>query len=231
MMIIMMIVATGLIVSSGNDSTSAEAVGGSETRANSIQGQILDDIRPEQNAKITTLPNIVRQETVLAVSHWAVGDREYVCIITVVTNKGDSTKIRLLTFYEKKQNRLISRYSYATTDWFLSLYPLRDVNGNLLAIWGGGSAYHFVIFSVISGELKVTLRDGSYSMPEIVDFDNDGEYEILITNGKLLVDAKSKTIISRPESATLYRWNGRFYQPAWTGPWEARLRRGGEGRP
>lgn len=171
-----------------------------------------------------TLSKILGEENILVMNYWDVNDKTILCIVTLNKIKIEDTSFlnRRLNFYKKMGDKFKKIYEFNPGDIFLSMYPLSD-NGNLVTVWVTGSAYRFYIFSFIDERIKLVLDEGSKAMPEIVDIDNDGEDEILITEGAFLTDYKTKKIISRPESTRIYKWEGKSYKLIKTVPWKNRL--------
>jgi hypothetical protein len=172
----------------------------------------------------TSLEKITEEKNILALFEWGFDQRRYVCIVTSQKRyKPDSIPERAISFYKNENKKLIEKYSYKTYDWFSSLFPIQQEHGNLFTIWGGGSAYHFVVFSMSDNEVKIVLQIGAKQFPEFIDFDNDGEMEIVITEGELAKDYRTNQILSLPESARLFKWNGNSYDAVKSSNWENRL--------
>lgn len=178
----------------------------------------------ERESEEITLSTIIKSESVLAMNYWDVDDITLLCLITLHSVKVDDNTYpdRRLTFYKKIGDKFNKLYQFKPGDYFLSMYPTSD-NGNLVTVWVTGSAYRFYIFSFIDKEIKLVLDEGSKLMPEIVDIDNNGEDEILISSGNYLIDAKTKKVLSYPESTRIYKWNGKSYALIKTVPWKTRL--------
>lgn len=184
-----------------------------------------------------TLPMILEKGLVLAMSSWSFIEEEklmrFFCIVTFYQNHIDHETLpgRKLSFYKEKDTKLIKKYEFETGDSFLAMYPLSVTNGNLLTIWGSGSAYHFDVFSFKDNEIKIVLEAGSKALPEIVDLDNDGEYEILIwRNFEPLKNKENKKDgffetkrLYKWKTADIYKWDGKAYRLIRTVPWASRL--------
>jgi len=194
-----------------------------DVQKSSVRRQILDQVQKESITNSTTLPQVTSHSRLVATNDWSLNDRTYLCVVTQLLEQTNSLGNRRLEFYERAKDKLQLKYSFETGDWFLSVYPLKDVDGNLMTIWGGGSAYHIVIFSEIGEDVKIVLRTGSYFMPEIADVDNDGEYELIVSEGKNIISVDHKQIVL-PESATVLKWVGKRYTRIWAGPWADRLK-------
>lgn len=172
----------------------------------------------------TTLSNVLEDGNILAMNYWDAEDESLLCIVSLHTIKIENTSFpdRRLNFYKKIGDKLKKIYEFKPGDIFLSMYPLSD-NGNLATVWVTGSAYRFYIFSFIDNGIKLVLDEGSKAMPEVVDIDNDGEDEILITEGAFLIEKDTKKIISRPKSVRVYKWDSKSYKLIKTVPWENRF--------
>lgn len=181
--------------------------------------------RAENIKESTTLFEIFEKNTILAMNYWNINDETFLCLVTFHTRKEENINIpyRRLTFYKKINKNFIKIHEFETADNFLSMYFLSDYNGNLMTIWISGSAYHFYVFSLIDKKIKLVLESGSKLTPEIVDIDNDGKYEILVTDGAFLIDSDTKKVISYPESTNIYKWDGKSYKLIQIVHWKNRL--------
>lgn len=179
----------------------------------------------ENEGKEISLSTILKKENVVAMNYWDINDATFLCTVTLHSVKVDNNTYpdRKLTFYKKMGAKFKETYQFKPGDFFLSMYPISD-SGNLITVWVTGSAYRFYIFSLVNNEIKLVLDEGSKLMPEIVDIDNDGEDEILISSGAFLVDAMTKEVISKPESTRVYKWNGKSYKIIKTVPWKDRFK-------
>ena len=185
----------------------------------------------EENSQETFLPKILGKETVLAMNEWNFLEgeklKEFLCVVTSYRKsfEGGTLPGRKLSFYKKIDDKLIKKYKYETGDSFLTMYPLSEINGNLLTIWGGGSAYHFNVFSLKDNEIRIVLEAGSKALPEIADIDNDGEYEILIWAGNFeVLKTKENTELSFFEKKRIFKWQtADIYKLIKTVPWENRF--------
>ena len=188
-------------------------------QATSTYSSLFGNLREEKTIKETTLADIMQKETILAMSNWDLDKKEYLCIVTYCQIKIQDKLVpnRKLGLFERNGDRLIKKYEYETGDWFLSLYPLKDSAGNLLTIWGGGVAYHFLIFSMVENKVHVVLEDGSYFLPDIIDIDGDGEQEILVTIGKFTTTRANQII--PPEGRRIYKWSEKEYILIGILPW------------
>ena len=181
--------------------------------------------RALQKPQETTFLSIATEESVIAMNNWDLIKKEFTCIVTALKAKAQHSRIPTfqLSFYENSKNKLVKKYVYETMASFLSLYPLGEAGGNLVTIWIGGSGYQFVVFSISEGEIKIVFDDGSSSMPEFIDIDNDGDYEILITQGAFRINYKTKEVITLPEARDVYKWNGDTYVKIKSIPWQNKL--------
>jgi hypothetical protein len=177
--------------------------------------------RSVQGTEETTFQKVVGKENVIAIGRWNLIKKEYSCIVTLQKSQtqGYSIPNFQLSFYEKVKDKLVKKYIYETMASFLCSYPLADAGGNLVTIWVGGSGLQFLVFSNRDHEVQIVFDDGSKSMPEIVDIDNDGQYELLITKGDFLINYKTKEVISLPEGRDVYKWNGNTYVKIGFIPW------------
>jgi hypothetical protein len=175
--------------------------------------------------KSTILIRMLEKNKILAMNYWDTKDVTLLCVVTSHTRKIKNTSYmeRRLNIYEKNENNFSSIYEFAPGDSFLSMYPISE-NGNLMTIWVSGSAYRIYIFSLEDKKIKTVLEEGSKLMPEILDIDNDGSDEILITEGDYLIDNKSKEIISLPQATKIYKWIDNSYKLQKTVPWRNRLK-------
>ncbi|MBI4685851.1 MAG: hypothetical protein HY755_11725 [Nitrospirae bacterium] len=187
----------------------------------STQGECKEQVLGEE----TTLLKIFNKETILAMGYWDFITEEYLCIVALHTEKHEDELINFkkLSVYKKIGDNLKKIYEYKTGNNFIGMYPLADANGDLVTIWVGGTAYHFNIFSLVDSEIKMVFEDGSKQLPEIVDIDNDGKDEILITQGSFLMNRDTKKLFRYPEETRIYRKEGDSYKLIKTVPWENRL--------
>ena len=72
-------------------------------------------------------------------------------------------------------------FTYRTMDGFLGAIPLRSDQDDLLSVWSGGSAYHFVVFGMKGDQIAELLNSGAKMLPEIVySRDQSGNLQPLI---------------------------------------------------
>lgn len=109
--------------------------------------------------------------------------------------------------------------TYKTTDGFVTGFILE--NNKYITIWETGSALKIVIFLIKETSVLNILTVSSYSPPEIIDVDNDGEFELVFWEGKFMTSGKQ--IIERPKQAKIYKFNGSKYVNIETRPWESRF--------
>jgi hypothetical protein len=89
-----------------------------------------------------------------------------------------------------------------------------------MTVWVSGSAFHINIFALVGKEIKLVLKEGSKSVPEVADVDNDGLSEILVSTGSVMVPNSNKV---EPEITRIYKWDGKLYKLIKTVPWKKRL--------
>jgi hypothetical protein len=172
----------------------------------------------------TILIRTLEKNKILAMNYWDIKDVTLLCVVTSHTRKIKNTFYmeRRLNIYEKNEDNISSIYEFAPGDSFLSMYPISE-DGNLMTIWVSGSAYRIYIFSLEDKKIKTVLEEGSKLMPEILDIDNDGSDEILITEGNFLINKDSKEIISLPEKTRIYKWVEKSYKLIETVSWKERV--------
>lgn len=172
------------------------------------------------------LSKILRDESLEAMTHWTFGDDSFLVVVASYVKKVEESKLtgRKLVFYKKQGLSFVKAFEHdALMDHFVGMIPLGDSGKNLMTIWTGGSSYHFNVFSVVNGKVIPVLEAGSHNYPEFADIDNDGQTEILISEGALLVDAKENKVLSFPDRTNVYKWDGKTYTLIKTVPWKMRL--------
>lgn len=177
-------------------------------------------------AKETPLTKILSDASIEATTYWNFDDDTFLVVVSSYVKKLEDAKLtgRKLTVYKKQNTGFIKAFEHdAGPDSFVGMFPLGDYSNALMTIWVGGSAYHFNVFSISAGKIYPALESGSHNFPELVDLDNDGRKEILISEGAFLVDAKDKKVISYPEKTDVYKWNDKNYVLIKTVPWKGRL--------
>jgi hypothetical protein len=167
---------------------------------------------------------------VIALTIWPTNQNDLFCTVIIDPDQileSESTKIiRQFDVYQEVNKEYNLIFSMKTLDNFVSMYPTEDIDSNLVTVWTSGSAYHIIVFS-FNGEEKVNivLDEHSKIHPEIIDFDNDGVFEIFISYGNFLYDQKSKIIVTFPNEARLFKWNGKLYQQIKKIGWKNRFRK------
>jgi hypothetical protein len=217
--IAIIIIQNCIAISAGPAQTSKAA----KNKETAEQMTNFGSFRVIHSAQETTFRNIAAEETIIAVNNWDLIKKEYVCIVTALKPDYSQIPICEFSFYEKKKDKLVKKYAYETMASFLSMYPLSDAGGNLLTIWVGGSGYQFLVFSISGDEIKIVFDDGSKGMPEIIDIDNDGKYELLVMEGAFTINYKTKEVITLPEGTDVYKWNGNTYVKIGFIPWGNKL--------
>jgi hypothetical protein len=170
----------------------------------------------------TTLATILQSEEPLLLTHWMVSgkDGNLLCIISQrpAADRQIALPTRTLTIYREGSRELVKIYRLETDDWVLNLYPLGDNNSRLFFTGGGGSAYHFRVFSYAGGKVKQVFEQGSKVQPEIL-YDDEGLESILITE-PVLEKGKWTSVHGTTE---VFKWDGKEYDKIGVVPWEKRL--------
>jgi hypothetical protein len=109
--------------------------------------------------------------------------------------------------------------TYKTNDGFVTGFSLE--RNKYVTIWETGSALRTVIFLIGETSINSILDVYSYSPPEIVDIDNDGELEMIFWKGKFIMSGNQ--VIDRPKQAEIYKFNGNKYVSVETRPWITRF--------
>lgn len=187
---------------------------------------ILNGQNAESAAGKTSLSQILSDKSIEATTYWYSGDDTFLVVVTSYVKRLEDTKFtgRKLIIYKKQTSGFVRIYEFdAAIDRFVGLFPLGDNSNTLMTIWIGGSAYHFNVFNISAGKVSLSLESGSHNYPELVDLDNDGKEEILISEGAFLMDTKDKKVLSYPEKTDVFKWNGKNYVLIKTVPWKGRL--------
>lgn len=177
-------------------------------------------------AKETSLTKILSDASIEASTYWNFGDDTFLVVVASYVKKLEDKKLagRKLTIYKKQNAGFSKTFEYdAAMDHFVGMSPFGESSNILMTTWSGGSAYHFNVFAINGGRVSLVLESGSHNLPELVDIDNDGKQEILISEGAFLEDAKDRKVLSYPEKTDLYKWNGKNYVLIKTVPWKDRL--------
>lgn len=143
-------------------------------------------------------------------------DRNQLAVVVEGLRRSDELPSRILSFYFRKGGRLIEKYRFTTTLFFVGMYPTPD-GERLVTTWAAGSAYRTIIFALQREAVRGVLWLGWQWPLEFVDLDGDGEEEII--HG---VDGFAG---APPERADIYKWTGRDYQLLRSVPWSARYDR------
>jgi YD repeat-containing protein len=168
----------------------------------------------------TTLSSLVAQEQVLAVTPWSVGNVDLLCIFS--QNKSepkidDQLPERRMTVYQESGKSLIRLFDAESGDWFFSAFPTRE-DGRLLVVWGGGSAYHIVVYAYFEGKVREVLHQGSRNLPEIL-FNAKGREFILLTSPRM----EEGTWKNAAGTTTAFEWDGKSYRKMGVFPWSRRF--------
>jgi hypothetical protein len=195
------------------------------TVSSSDEKSFFGTLQEVRNAKETVLSQLALSGNIKWFHKWDVNNISYLCVLRsrqTVTGRFVE-EITSIEFYRQKGERVIHEYTYETDGRFLSMYPIGP-HGNLLTIWIGRGFGYFVVLTMKETKITVALEESSRSALEIIDADNDGESELLISEGNFLSDPSTGQIVAYPKTATLYKWTGATYVPIKTVPWETRLR-------
>lgn len=134
------------------------------------------------------------------VAQWDVGP----VLTCTVSETGAAHRERQLVI--KDGNKLLARLTDLSR--VIAIYPTRDVNGLLVTVWQGGSAYHVRAFVYRDARVVQVMDAGTYFFPELLDVDGDGSPELLIreTGGQLAPDARllGTKIVA-------YKWDGKKF--------------------
>jgi hypothetical protein len=130
----------------------------------------------------------------------------------------DDGIMRTLTIYRELDGKLAKIFTFETPDSLLNVYPLGDYDARLFTTWVGGSAYHVRVFTVIDGQGKKVLEQGTKVAPEVL-YDEQGRETVLINapnteNGKW-------TMVNG--TTTVFKWSGEKYETIGTVPWAKRF--------
>jgi len=175
------------------------------------------------------LSKILHDESIEAMTYWNFGDDNFLVVVNSYIKKVEGLKLtgRKLVFYKKQTSGFVKAFEHdAQMDHFVGMIPLGDYDKNLMTVWVGGSAYHFNAFTVSNGKVISVLEAGSHNYPEFADIDNDGQVEVLISEGAFLIDAKENKVLSYPDKANVYKWDGKSYALIKTVPWKTRFNAG-----
>lgn len=180
----------------------------------------------ECTGKETSLIKILSDASIQATTYWNFGHDIFLVVVSSYIKRLEDAQLtgRKLTVYKKQNMGFLKAFEYdAAMDNFVGMFQLGDNSNTLMTIWIGGSAYHFKVFNISAGKVFLALQSSSHNYPELVDLDNDGTEEILISKGTLLVDAKDKKVLRFPQKTDLYKWDGKNYVLIKTVSWKNRL--------
>jgi len=142
----------------------------------------------------------------IAMEPWMLGSHDFLCKVSSSVDSEGLADYELV-IYKDSNDHFVKVLKYETIDAFVGF---SNVDGRLLVIWMGGSAFHFKAYDVVGQEVDLVFDGGSHNLPEIADLDNDGTMEILISEGAFL-ESEGKTF-QYPETTTVYKWSGSDYK-------------------
>ncbi|HUL38609.1 MAG TPA: hypothetical protein VLW47_13080, partial [Thermodesulfobacteriota bacterium] len=140
---------------------------------------------PQTNVEKIPLNKIWEKNKILDMTYLRTPSGGMLCIAVPYVKKmeGASYTYEKLIFYRETGNSFAKIYEFEPGGGtFLSLHVL--YNGELMAIWAGASAYGVFVFSIVENQVRIVIQEGGVKTnPEIVDIDNDGLPELLISSG------------------------------------------------
>ena len=172
----------------------------------------------------TSLSKILSNESLVAITYWNYNDTTLLVTVSSYIKNLEEGKFvgRKLIVYQKINAEFKKVFENdASLDHFLGMFPLGDNSNRFITMWTGGSSYHFNILRIFESKIDFVLESGSHNFPEFVDIDNDGELEILISEGSFLTSTKGK--ITYPEKTDVYKWDGKSYPLVKTVLWKNRF--------
>jgi len=126
--------------------------------------------------KVTDIESRLIKSNIQGFTIWDSGDNGD---IYVVSKKNGHQ--RTLSFYKNdKQGRVISKYTYRTSDAFIGMFTDKDSGGSLITTWVGGSAYHVIVFD-FNKDIRLSIETGSKIFPELI-YDKCGNEYLLVTD-------------------------------------------------
>ena len=164
--------------------------------------------------RVWKAPQSMGQAEILALA-FIDDDRNCLAVLVEEPGKPEELPERVLSFYFRKQGRLVETYRFTTPNSFETMYPTRE-GKRLITTWATGSGHRTGIFAIVNGAVQVVFWIGWNHPPQFVDIDGDGEEEIIHA---VPVFPSSKT----PEVAEIYKWDGREYKLLRNVPWARRF--------
>lgn len=182
--------------------------------------------RPQENTIFQAVQQ-ARNAKMTGMLLWLLDEEEadFYCIATSAINPDNEPEDTLL-FFEEQDGRLQQREEefkllaervmslfliYEQDDWHLVVYSLH------------GTGLMVRIFALLEGNIQIVFEQATRCGPEILDINNDGFEEVMLGNGAFLINGEDNSISKLPESASIYRWDGKQYTLFKTIPWEDRL--------
>jgi hypothetical protein len=132
----------------------------------------------------------------------------------------DVGKVLNCTVTETNRERTLVIRDHDNVLWTVSdfsrvvaLFPTRDLNGFLVTVWQGGSAYRVRVFVFGDSKVRMVLDEGTYYFPELFDVDGDGTVEFLL-RGRSDANTRDERLIG--SQLTAYKWDGKTFSLLWS---------------
>jgi hypothetical protein len=175
----------------------------------------------QETAKIETSPRVAGEKNLVAAVQWRVAGKQghLRCEVWQQASVAkDNGFTRTLSIYREHDGTLAKVFTFETPDSLLNVYPLGDYDARLFTTWVGGSAYHVRVFTVVDGQVKEVLEQGTRVAPEVL-YDDQGRETVLITSP--VMENGKWTLVSG--TTTVFKWNGEKYETIGTAPWAKRV--------
>ncbi len=126
-----------------------------------------------------------------------------------------------LEFYQRK-GALFLKIAMSDPGYiFVGMHTeIGDEVDRLFTYWQTGSAEHLIIFARHGERISKAFSSGHKLSPEFVRLGNDGEFYMVVAEGRLFTRGGKTTY---PKTARIYAWEGNRYVLKKEVPWEHRL--------
>jgi len=182
----------------------------------------IDGGMAQRNVEKIPLSKIWEKDKILDMTYLRTRSGGALCIATSYVKKidGSSYTYEKLVFYRQTGDSFTKIHEFEPGGGtFLSLHVL--YNGELMTLWAGASAFGVFVFSIAENQVRIVIQEGGVKTnPEIVDIDNDGLPELLISSGSTF-HQDSHSI--DPDMTSIYKLDGMSYVLMKRVPWEQRF--------
>ncbi|MBZ5640318.1 MAG: hypothetical protein LAO51_16375 [Acidobacteriia bacterium] len=153
-------------------------------------------------ASETGLPQPQRKGQLIAAAPFSFDQWSHDLVVEVRENTAqEGPPVRKVEFFRRGGEEPI--YSFETVDGFVGFWP---ANGRWAAtLWETGSGVVLRVFGAAGSGPGLVFERAMRMAPEWIDLDGDGEDEVLIAQGALMVSGGK--LKETPTGFEVYRWN------------------------